>query len=62
MILKDKNIIFSLLVTLGGAAICFLILRFGKYTPSVICFSVALVFCVLGFTNIGKVNKGYLEA
>ncbi|MCR5489330.1 MAG: YidC/Oxa1 family membrane protein insertase [Saccharofermentans sp.] len=57
-----KNILISLLVTLGGVAICFLILRFGKYTPSVICFSVALVFCVLGFTNIGKVNKGYLEA
>ena len=57
-----KNIILSLLVTIGGAAICFLILRFGKYTPSVICFSVALVFCVLGFTFTGKVNKGYLEA
>ena len=54
-----KAIILSLAVTLGGALVCFLLTKFGKYTAPVICFSAALVFGILGLTSIGKVTEGY---
>ena len=57
-----KNILISLAVTVLGAVICFLVVRFGKYAAPMICFSAALVFAILGFTSIAKVNDGYKKS
>ena len=54
-------ILLSLLATVGGCAVCFLLTRFGKYASQVIVFSAVLVFTVLGCSNIGKINAGYLQ-
>ena len=58
--LKAK--LLSLLVTLGGIAVCFVINRFGKYIAPVICLSAAIGFAALGLANVGKINAGYVEA
>ena len=56
-----KAILLSLAVTLGAIVFGFLLVRFGKNITPVIAFSAALVFVVLGFMNLGKVDKGYKE-
>ena len=55
-------ILISLAVTAAGCVICFLIIRFGKQIAPVIAFSAALVFVVLGISDIGKVNAGYRDS
>ncbi len=57
-----KNILLSLAVTAAGCVICFLVIRFGKMATPMIFFSAALVFCILGLTNINKINEGYKKS
>ena len=56
-----KAILLSLGVTVLAVALGILIVRFGKNITPVIAFSAALVFVVLGFVNLGKINAGYQE-
>ena len=56
-----QNILLSLGVTLGAVVAAFLLTRFGRNITPVICFSAALVFAVLGLTEIGRINEGYAE-
>ena len=59
--ITPQTILLSLAVTLGGAVVGFVLVRFGRNVTPVIAFSAALVFAVLGLTNIGKINAGYKE-
>ena len=59
--ITTQTILLSLGVTLGAVIVGFLLVRFGKNVTPVIAFSAALVFAVLGLTNIGKINAGYQE-
>ena len=56
-----QGILLSLGVTVGAAVVAFLLTRFGRNLTPVICFSAALVFAVLGLTEIGRINEGYAE-
>ena len=59
--ITTQTILMSLGVTLGAVVVAFLLIRFGRNVTPVICFSAALVFAVLGLTNIGRINEGYAE-
>ena len=56
-----QNTLLSLGITLGAVVVAFLLVRFGRNLTPVIAFSAALVFVVLGFTNLGRINEGFAE-
>ena len=56
------NILISLAVTAAGCIVIFLAVRFGRMATPMIFFSAALVFAILGLTNIGKIDDGYKKS
>ncbi len=56
-----KSIVLSLAVTVAAAVCCILLVKFGKNLTPVIAFSAALVFVILTFVTLPKVEAGYQE-